>query len=130
MTSFLTVAHLRAIADEVCEGTVVVRDHGLLESALARPRATAFGADAYPSVFEKAAALMHSLCTNHALVDGNKRLAIGAAMVFLDINDAWQDRDVEDLFELTMAVADGSLSDVAKIADRLRAPGVTETDRA
>ncbi len=114
------MAHLLAIAEQVCGPEFVVRDHGLLESALARPRATAFGLDAYATVHEKAAALMHSLCTNHPLVDGNKRLAIGAAIVFLDVNEAFGHQSVDDLFELTMAVADGTLDDVAEIADRLR----------
>lgn len=122
MTEFLTLAHLLAIADVVCEGDVVVRDHGLLESALARPRATVLGVDAYPSVEQKAAALLHSLCTNHALVDGNKRLAVGAAIVFLDINDAFGSPSVDDLFELTMAVAEGALRDVEGIATRLAEP--------
>lgn len=119
MTIHLTMAHLLAIADQVCGSDFVVRDHGLLESALARPRATAFGVDAYGTVHEKAAALMHSLCTNHALVDGNKRLAIGAAIVFLDVNDAFAHQSVDELFELTMSVAEGTLGDIAEIARRL-----------
>lgn len=60
------------------------------------------------------------MCTNHALVDGNKRLAIGAAIVFLDVNEAFAHQSVDDLFELTMSVADGTLEDVAEIAHRLR----------
>lgn len=119
MTVHLDMRHLLAIADTVCDGDVQVRDHGLLESALARPRATVSGQDAYPTLQLKAAALMHSLCTNHALVDGNKRLAVGAAIVFLDINQAFGHQSVDELFELTMAVADGSLSDLSKIAERL-----------
>ncbi|WP_456242716.1 type II toxin-antitoxin system death-on-curing family toxin [Actinopolyspora lacussalsi] len=63
-----------------------VRDYGLLESAVDRPRASVFGADAYTDVYSKAAALLHSLASNHALVDGNKRTAWAAAMVFLAIN--------------------------------------------
>lgn len=121
MTVYLEMRHLLAIADAVCDGDVQVRDYGLLESALARPRATVFGQDAYPSLQLKAAALLHSLCTNHALVDGNKRLAVAAAIVFLDINQAFGQQGVDELFDLTMAVADGSLADLAKIAERLAA---------
>lgn len=63
-----------------------VSDYGLLDAAVARPRATAFGIDAYPDDFAKAAALLQSLARNHALVDGNKRTAWGAAWTFLYIN--------------------------------------------
>jgi death-on-curing protein len=63
-----------------------VSDYGLLDAAVARPRATAFGIDAYPDDFAKAAALLQSLARNHALVDGNKRTAWAAAWTFLFIN--------------------------------------------
>ena len=58
---FLDRADLTAVGASVLEGPMQVRDWGLLESALARPQTTVFGEDAYPSVWEKAAALMHSL---------------------------------------------------------------------
>lgn len=63
-----------------------VADYGLLDAAVARPRATAFGLDAYPDLFTKAAALLQSLARNHAFVDGNKRTAWAAAWTFLAIN--------------------------------------------
>lgn len=66
---------------------VAVRDIGLLESAVARPRAAAFGEDAYPTLHLKAAALLEPLARNHALVDGNKRLAWVATRLFLVFND-------------------------------------------
>ena len=97
-----------------------VRDLGLLQSALERPHTTLMGQDAYPGVAFKAAALMHSLCLNHALVDGNKRLAAILALVFLEINDASYDLTNDELFELTMAVASGRMRDVSEIADGLR----------
>ena len=53
----------------------MVGDYGLIDSALARPRASVFGQGAYPDLHLKVAALLHSLARNHALVDGNKRLA-------------------------------------------------------
>ena len=95
-----------------------VRDLGLLDSSCARPRSTAFGADAYPRLEDKAAALLHSLARNHALVDGNKRLAWLATVVFLDLNGRTVELDDEAAFGLVMAVAEGSL-DVAAIAARL-----------
>ena len=95
-----------------------VRDLGLLDAACARPRSTAFGTEAYPSVEQKAAALLHSLARNHALVDGNKRLAWLATVVFLDINGRSVECDDDTAFELVMAVAEGTL-DVTEIAQRL-----------
>lgn len=62
-----------------------VRDQGLLESALARPRASAFERDAYASLNERAAALTHSLARNHGLIDGNIRLSLAAVITFLSI---------------------------------------------
>jgi death on curing protein len=95
-----------------------VRDVGLLDAALARPRSTAFGTDAYPTLELKAAALLHSLVRNHALVDGNKRLAWLATVVFLDLNGHAVAMDDGDAFELVMAAAAGQL-DVEQIAERL-----------
>ncbi|OGY11507.1 MAG: hypothetical protein A3H88_01810 [Candidatus Blackburnbacteria bacterium RIFCSPLOWO2_02_FULL_44_9] len=63
-----------------------LRDVGLLESAVARPQASFAGEDFYPTVFEKAAALMHSLLKNHPFVDGNKRTAYASAGIFLELN--------------------------------------------
>ena len=79
---FLDLEDLLHIARRTLGIEPVVRDHGLPESALARPQASAFGADAYPSIEEKAAALLHSLARNHALADGNKRLALAATIAF------------------------------------------------
>ena len=95
-----------------------VRDIGLLEAACARPAATAFGEDAYAALEDKAAALLHSLARNHALVDGNKRVAWLATLVFLDLNRRTVALDDEDAFRLVMDVAAGSL-EVDEIAMRL-----------
>jgi death-on-curing protein len=67
MTDYLDLEDLLEIAREAVGRDVVVRDYGLLESALARPRASVFGQDAYPDLHLKAAALLHSLARNHAL---------------------------------------------------------------
>jgi len=100
-------------------GTGPVRDVGLLDSAAGRPRAQAFGEDAYPTLAFKAAALLHSLAGNHALVDGNKRLCWLATVVFLDLNGHAPDLDDDSAFQLVMDVAAG-VADVEEIADRLR----------
>ncbi len=70
---YLTLAELLHVAERTLGDEVPVRDHGLLQSALARPQASTFGSDAYPTLEEKAAALLHSLARNRALVDGDKR---------------------------------------------------------
>lgn len=95
-----------------------VRDVGLLDSAAARPRSSAFGENAYPSLDLKAAALLHSIARNHALVDGNKRLAWLATVVFLDLNDQTPDLDDDAAFDLVMDAAQGTV-EVEEIAARL-----------
>jgi death-on-curing protein len=95
-----------------------VRDLGLLDSALARPRTTLFGIDAYESLELKAAALLHSLVSNHALVDGNKRLAWLATVVFLDLNDHETSLGDDAAFALVWDAASGQL-DLAQIATSL-----------
>ncbi|MGP8063002.1 MAG: type II toxin-antitoxin system death-on-curing family toxin [Acidimicrobiales bacterium] len=95
-----------------------VRDVGLLDSAVARPRSSAFGEDAYPSISLKAAALLHSITNNHALVDGNKRLAWLATTVFLDLNGLAPGLSDDDAFALVWEVASTSL-DVEAIALKL-----------
>lgn len=99
-------------------GAGPVRDPGLLESAAARPRTSVFGEDAYPTLELKAAALLHSLCRNHALVDGNKRLAWLAADLFLRLNGQVVEMPDDEAFDLVMAVAEGRL-DLPEIAAQL-----------
>lgn len=94
---------------------VAVRDHGLLASAAGRPQSSAFGEDAYPTFPSKAAALMHSLARNHALVDGNKRLAWAATRVFCLLNDHDLKFSVDEAELVVLAVARGEL-DVPQIA--------------
>lgn len=105
---FLGTADLLEIAAGVLGG-FAVRDHGLLASAAARPATTVFGEDAYPTFAEKAAALMHSLARNHALVDGNKRLAWAGTRVFCLLNGYDVAFGVDEAETLVLAVARGDL---------------------
>ena len=89
-------------------GVGPVRDIGLLDAAAARPRSSAYGSDAYPSLELKAAALLHSLVRNHALGGGNKRLAWLATVVFLDLNERTVVLDDDEAFTLVMDAAGGS----------------------
>jgi death on curing protein len=100
-------------------GEVHVRDIGLLESALARPRSTAFGEDAYPLIHGKAGALLHSLARNHALVDGNKRLALAATIAFYGLNGFRLTLSNDEAYDLVIAVSTGELDEVEAIAGRL-----------
>ena len=95
-----------------------VRDLGLLDSALHRPRTSAFGEEAYPTIGLKAAALLHSLVNNRPLVDGNKRLAWLATTIFCDLNGHALELDDDTAFLLVWDVA-GTSMDVEEIARRL-----------
>ena len=108
MIDYLSVDDLLEIAAGILP-RVEIRDRGLLESAAARPRTTVFGGDAYPTVEEKAAALLHSVARNHALVDGNKRLAWAAMRSFLLLNGSDVALDVDAAEALVVGVAAGSL---------------------
>ncbi len=118
---FLTLTELLHVAERTLGGEVSVRDHGLLQSPLARPQASAFGSDAYPTLEEKAAALLHSLARNHALVDGNKRLALAATIAFLGVNGRRLTLTNDEAYHLVMEVAAGQLHEVAELADTIRA---------
>ncbi|GAA2331688.1 type II toxin-antitoxin system death-on-curing family toxin [Saccharopolyspora halophila] len=117
---YLTLDELLHVARRTLGDEVEVRDHGLLESALARPRTSAFGAEVYASLEEKAAALLHSLARNHGLVDGNKRLALAATFTFLGVNGKRLTFSNGEAYVVVMAVAAGELDDVASIAKRLQ----------
>jgi len=117
---YLSLAELLHVAERILGPGVEVRDHGLLESALARPRATVFGSDAYPTLDEKAAALLHSVARNHALVDGNKRLALSAVIAFYGMNGHRLTFTNDEAYDLVIAVAAGKLTDVREIARILR----------
>ena len=99
-----------------------VADYGLLDAAVARPQATAFGVDVYPDLFTKAAALLQSPARNHALVDGNKRTAWAAAWTFLYINgvELDPDFDVDDAEDFMNAVATEADLQLAGLAKKLQ----------
>lgn len=101
-------------------GTAGLRDLGLLQSALARPQATFADADLYPDLCLKAAALLHALCQNHPFVDGNKRVAIVAAGIFLELNGRALTATNDQALDLMRSVATGRLN-VEAIAAWLQA---------
>nr|WP_203617919.1 type II toxin-antitoxin system death-on-curing family toxin [Streptomyces bauhiniae] len=99
---------------------VVVRDVGLLESAVHRPSAAMFGQEAYTDLFDKAAALLQSLAINHPFIDGNKRTAWVSCMVFLAMNGQQLRADIDAGERLVIAVATGSMDEIKAIAEALR----------
>lgn len=119
---YLDLEDLLVVAGHAVGGAPQVRDYGLLESALARPRSTVFGQDAYPDLWSKAAALLESLGRNHALVDGNKRLPWTATWTFLSVNGQplAESFDVDTAEEFVLAAVTGQF-DVQAIAERLPA---------
>jgi death on curing protein len=120
---YLDLEDLLHVAERTLGGPPKVRDLGLLNSALARPQTVAFGVVAYPTLAEQAGALMHSVCMNHALIDGNKRLALAGVIAFVGINGYQLRMTNDEAYELTMSVARGEL-DVPEIAAALRRAGV------
>jgi death on curing protein len=121
---YLTLPELLHVAERVLGREPPVRDIGLLEAAVARPQATAFGADAYPDLDTKAAALLHSLARNHALPDGNKRLSLAALIAFYGVNGRQLTLTSDGAYDLVIAVATGQADSVEEIA--ARQAGATE----
>jgi death-on-curing protein len=120
-TEFLNLDDVLDLCRKLLGDPPPVRDIGLLGSAVARPQTTLGEEDAYPTITEKAAALLQSLVINHALIDGNKRLGWLATAVFLEINDfSVAHAPNDDVYELVMHVASNNppLSDIVQ---RLRA---------
>ena len=92
-----------------------VRDEGLLESAAMRPQTTIYGEDAYLSFEAKTASLIHSLARNHALIDGNKRIAWSAGRIFCLMNGRDLKMDVDEAEKMILDIAKGDI-DIAEIA--------------
>lgn len=123
MIRFLTLEEALRVAEVSTGAPPIVRDLGLIESALARPQTSLLGDDAYPSLDEKAAALLQSLVLNHGLVDGDQRLAFACTSVFLTMNGRPLDLDDEnEAYDLVIAVATSELSTIPEIAAALRRP--------
>lgn len=111
---YLTVEDLLLVAEGILD-EVVVRDLGLLAAAAGRPRTSVFGRDAYPTFAEKAAALLHSLARNHALVDGNKRVAWAATRVLCLLNGRDLAYAIDDAEAVVIGAAAGD-RDVPELA--------------
>jgi len=87
-----------------------LRDRGLLESAVAQPQASAFGALIHEDVVAMASAYLFHIVRNHPFADGNKRAGLLAALVFLDLNGYDVPAEAPELYDVTIGVAEGALS--------------------
>jgi death-on-curing protein len=121
-TEYLDLEDLLSIVRAI--GIGPVRDLGLLDSAAARPRASAFAEDAYPTIELKTAALLHSLARNHPLADGNKRLSWLAVVIFLDLNGCEGTLSDGEAYQLVMDVACGDI-ELEEIVRRLQVSTTT-----
>jgi death-on-curing protein len=121
VTDHLDLEDLLVAAEVALGRPAEVRDIGILEAGVARTRASVYGEDAYPDLHAKAAALLHSIVTGHALIDGNKRLGWVSVRLFYRLNGSDLRAPIEEAFKLVVSIADGSIRDVQDIADRLRA---------
>ena len=118
----LTVEIVREIHAEAIGrfgGSDGVREMALLESAVAAPQASFGGRSPYRDIAEAAAAYLFYLCKNHPFIDGNKRAALGACVVFLRLNGIEPTTDGPEWEELTLAVA-ASVIDRDEATQRLR----------
>lgn len=112
---YLTASELYAINDAVTDGETLIRDVHLLQSAVARPAIHLFGQAQFPTVIDKAAALLHSLAYHHLFMDGNKRTAVRAVTQFLELNGYVATWSVESEYPFVLEVAQGK-HDVEAIA--------------
>lgn len=111
--TFLTAEEVRAIhLDQVRRygGDPGVRDIGLFESAIAMPQMSFGGEYVHSTLAEMAAAYLFHLCKNHPFIDGNKRVALASALIFLQMNDHTLDADQDAVEQLTLSVAAGQLA--------------------
>ncbi|MGV9600394.1 type II toxin-antitoxin system death-on-curing family toxin [Streptosporangium sandarakinum] len=119
MIRYLTLEQVLDLAEIILGDTLAIRDLGLLDSAVHRPSASMFGQEAYPDLFTKAAALMHSLAISHPLVDGDKRLAWLVTDTFLRFNGVEADAGDDEVYDLVVGVAAGEIGELKIIAAAL-----------
>ena len=116
---YLSYDDLLFVARRAIGAQILIRDGGLLQSALGRPQASVMGRDAYETLETKAAALTHSMVRNRGLVDGNKRLGLAALIAFLGINGRRLTWSNDEAYEFIMDIAAGRVEELDEIADRV-----------
>lgn len=116
---YLTLEQVVRLSERESETPGLIRDRAMLESAVAQPRQSAGGADAYPDVFTKAAALMRSIAQNQPFMNGNKRTAFLAGYTFLALNGWFLEADDVSIVHLLIDVAIQHY-DISQIAEHLK----------
>lgn len=119
---FLTLRRVIAIhEDQIARygGSAGIRDIGLLQSAIAIPKATFGGKYLHEDLYMMAAAYLYHIVLNHPFIDGNKRARLVAAILFLDVNGVKVIADEDEIADLVLAVAEGK-TDKATVADFLK----------
>lgn len=114
MTTYLDIEDALQVVDRY---GFHIRDVGLLASALARPATTVMGAEAYPDLAVKAAALLESVARFHPLIDGNKRTAWTLMVLLLWINGYRHDFTTDEGFDLVVGVAGGTIDLLSAAAE-------------
>lgn len=117
-TIFITLEQVLAIHHDQIEkygGTHGIRDLNLLESAVQRPQSSFMGEDLYPTVFDKAAALLHSILLNHPFLDANKRTSMVSASAFLHLNGFELNVDQKDFVDTALKI-EAKIMDLEQIS--------------
>lgn len=129
MITYLTADDVLRINAQLV-GPDQLRDFGLVDGAVMRPQASAFREDAFPSIHEKAAALLHGLARNHPFLTGNKRTAWTATAMFYMVNGFNVNVEALELIGLTTDVAEGQIGvqDIAQILKVWAEPFPTPDD--
>lgn len=127
---YLTPADIYAIAETVLGRRPDVRDRHLLRKAAARPMLILFGEEIFPTLFDKAAALLHALAAHHLFYDGNKRTATAATIQFLKLNGLRPTWNEEIIYAFVLDVAQNhhELPDIASWLERHTEPDDTLSD--
>lgn len=116
----LSAGDLYHINEEVTGYAAFVRDQQLLRAAVRRPYLILFGEEQFPSLYEKAAATMHSLANRHPFADGNKRTALRATQLFLEANGLCPQWDAQQAAQFVLRIARGEV-EVPEIAEWIEA---------
>lgn len=117
---FLTLRQVLLVAEVILD-KVEIRDLGLLESAVARPKTNLYGNYVYPDAYEQGAAFVDSIVNNHALIDGNKRLGLACLINFLGRNDLKLTCTQDEAVDFIILIASSTERDIKTLAKWIKA---------
>ncbi len=118
--TYLTIEDILVVADDHV-GNYEILKEGQLQYLVEAVAATFGGIDLYPTLFQKAAVYAHHIISGHIFLDGNKRIGMHSAILFLRLNEcSLKDNIVESIIELGLKIADGSITDIDAIAEHIQ----------